>query len=65
MLIGSEKQLAQTIATSLCKNAEDTAVVAENWEKIAKAILAHLVQNTQVIGVSPPNGGPIQGGRIA
>ncbi len=65
MLLGSEKQLAQAIATALCKDAEAIVPLTENWEKIANAILIHILQNAAVIGIAPPNGGPLQGGRLA
>ncbi|HET9235915.1 MAG TPA: hypothetical protein VFO10_01620 [Oligoflexus sp.] len=34
------------------------------WDKVAEAILLHISGNALVIGVAPPNGGPIVEGKI-
>lgn len=65
MLVGSEKELAQKIAIALCQDKEDQEKITGLWEKVFGLLLSHLVEKTTVLGVSPPNGGPVQGGRIA
>jgi hypothetical protein len=34
------------------------------WDKVAEVILLHITGNAIVIGVAPPNGGPVAEGKI-
>ncbi len=34
------------------------------WERIAEVVVEHITANSLVIGVAPPNGGPIAEGKI-
>lgn len=34
------------------------------WEKIAEIIIEHITANSLVIGVAPPNGGPLAEGKV-
>jgi hypothetical protein len=34
------------------------------WDKVAEVLVAHITANSLVIGVAPPNGGPLAEGKI-
>ncbi len=34
------------------------------WEKVAEVIVEHITTNSLVVGVAPPNGGPLAEGKI-
>lgn len=34
------------------------------WDKLAEVIVEHITTNSRVIGVAPPNGGPLTEGKI-
>ncbi len=65
MLLGTEKELAQKIISSLCNDPKGQESIREHWEKISRLILSHLIQNSTITGIAPPNGGPIVEGHLA
>lgn len=59
-LTGTEKKLADAMYAAAKTAGGDPE---KAWEAVAKALVPHLVSNTEVTGTTP-NGGPLQQGKI-
>ena len=66
MLKGTESILVEKILDDICETREAKDMVRSHWEKIVKAILAHITTHATVHGVTATQIGPQQlnGGKI-